>query len=367
MLTNKRKKKSLHLTLHKSRSMSLNFLKRPSLLTKRNKIITRNPQKKINLITTNKSPSRPSFQNFKKPIPLNQSFKSTLTVTRERSPSLSSNFSARSRSRSISPLFPSSHFRKSKNPHRALNLSIVWDEYKINSEITNLAAQFLNSGRKLPPINIPLNLQNDTSWPKNIPLYFISIKPERQQAFLQRYKGPNAVYWPGTNGRTSDIAKLNREGRLNDSNLKRGEIGCYLSHYRLWEKIVSDQIPMTIICEDDVNLTGSVAQAQYLNQLLSEVQHVPFDILFLSWFRYDGGQYNTSHTRNQWTFCQLWSYIITLNGAKKLITDSNVRKMSEPVDVAIFSTSCQKNIKTLVAYPPLCLTIGSYSDTCNIR
>lgn len=406
MFANKRKKKSFNFVLNRSRSISspltrtsLNLLRQPRFSSYRgrtNTLVTKTPLLSVgfHLNRTSKRPTNlaipsinikqtnsiNSFNPTEQIKPTNLSKLSKLSRTsrtfktlpmiitsRERSPSLSSNFSARSRSRTISPVFPSSHFRKSKNPHRTLDLSKVWDSYKINDEISYLAAHFLNSGRKLPLIDIPINFKGNSLWPKNIPLYFITIKPERQQAFLQRYKGPNAIVWNGSNGKATDIGKLTREGRLVNNNLKRGEIGCYLSHYRLWEKIVTDQNPLTIICEDDVNLIGTGLQAEYFNQLLTEIQNSSYDILFLSWFRYDGGVFDTSHTKTQWTFCQLWAYVITLEGAKKLLADHHVRNMHEPVDVALFSACCRKTIRNLVAYPPLCLTVGSYSDTCNLR
>ena len=88
-----------------------------------------------------------------------------------------------------------------------------------------------------------------------------------------------------------------------------------------------------------------------------------FELLFLSWFRPDGGNQVTSHTRNQHTFCQLWAFLITLEGATKLLNDIRVFKMFEPVDVAYWSAHVRGTVRNLMAYPPLCLTVGARSDT----
>ena len=288
-----------------------------------------------------------------------------------------------------------------KRQSRGSNQRVVWNKYNINAEISLLAEQFLKSGKSLPIIQTP-QVSSGKTWPTNIPLYFITIKPDRQAAFLRRFgkdfkpektssssssssssplkpqSQPQShppqstqkiipIPWQGVNGKILDVNKLTRERKLMNPSLIKGEIGCYFSHMKLWEKIVSDKTPLTIICEDDVNLTANPTQAEYLNQILTETKNVPFDILFLSWFRFDGGRFVTQHTKDQWTFCQLWAYAITLEGAKKLLADEKVRNMYEPVDVALWSSCVRKRVRNLVVYPPLCLTVGESSDTANLK
>jgi glycosyl transferase family 25 len=206
-----------------------------------------------------------------------------------------------------------------------------------------------------------------TQWPSHIPIYVISINPTRQQRFKQRFRGGEVNFWDGTHGKTMDIGKLKRDGVLKTNELTRGEIGCYDSHQRLWEFMIKSNIPMAIICEDDVNLTGDANQSQYFNTLLSELSNTNYDILFLSWFRPSGGSSVTSHTHSQWCFHQLWAYLITLDGSKKLLSDNRVKQMHVPVDVAMWESHTRSNVRNLVAFPPVCLTVGEYSDTRNIR
>lgn len=275
--------------------------------------------------------------------------------------------SDRSRSRSESPVFPTSHHKKSTRHHGFLDKSIIPPTYNVNTEISSLAAHILKSGRRyLPPIDLPMT-SGSTQWPSHIPIYVISINPTRQQRFKQRFRGGEVNFWAGTHGKTMDIGKLKRDGVLMTNELTRGEIGCYDSHQRLWEFMVKSNIPMAIICEDDVNLTGDSNQSQYFNTLLSELSNTNYDILFLSWFRPSGGSSVTSHTHSQWCFHQLWAYLITLDGSKKLLSDNRVKQMHVPVDVAMWESHTRNNVRNLVAFPPICLTVGEYSDTRNIR
>jgi GR25 family glycosyltransferase involved in LPS biosynthesis len=248
-----------------------------------------------------------------------------------------------------------------------MNRERVPSEYQINREIANLALHFSNSGRgnQLPPIHIP-NTSGSSEWPNHIPVYAISINNTRRERFKHRFKYPSNI-WEGTNGKTMDVGKLKREGILMSSSLTRGEIGCYDSHLRLWEKLIREKTPMAIICEDDVNLTGDTNQAKYFNTLLEEIKSSNFDILFLSWFRPNGGVNATSHTRHQWCFNQLWAYLVTYEGLLKVMNDIRVRKMHMPVDVALWDAHSRGVLKNIVAYPPLCLTVGEHSDTRNIR
>lgn len=42
--------------------------------------------------------------------------------------------------------------------------------------------------------------------------------------------------------------------------MKWGEIGCFLSHYRIWERVVEEQLDRVIIFEDDVRFTENATE-----------------------------------------------------------------------------------------------------------
>ena len=54
-----------------------------------------------------------------------------------------------------------------------------------------------------------------------------------------------------------DLAPYDREKRWRafGCDLTANEIGCYLSHYRLYERIVEEKIPRAVILEDDTELS----------------------------------------------------------------------------------------------------------------
>jgi hypothetical protein len=265
------------------------------------------------------------------------------------------------RQRNSSPIYPETH-----NRNKSMTKTLP-AEYEINSEISSLANQLVKNRRTrlLPPISIP-QTSGSVEWPKNVPTFVISINPTRQQRFHDRFQHC-FTHFEGTNGKTIDESKWRRDKRLVSLKLKRGEIGCYDSHLRLWKMLVENEIPMAIICEDDVNLSGNAQQSQYLNTLLSEAKQAPFDVLYLSWFRPAGGTKNTAHTRIQWCFCQHWAYVVTLGGLKKLLADQCIQKINLPVDVALWEAHCRGVVRNIVAYPPLTLTTGERSDTRNLR
>jgi glycosyl transferase, family 25 len=52
--------------------------------------------------------------------------------------------------------------------------------------------------------------------------------------------------------------------------LNVGEIGCYLSHRKAWQKIVDEQLDFAIILEDDFYMSGDLTRVM---NLIGEIQH----------------------------------------------------------------------------------------------
>ncbi|MCE5195435.1 MAG: glycosyltransferase family 25 protein [Nitrospiraceae bacterium] len=67
----------------------------------------------------------------------------------------------------------------------------------------------------------------------------------------------NAHLIEAVDGMSIDIRKMKAEGSLkwNDweqRELTQGEVGCYLSHQKIWELIVQQNLKKVLICEDDI-------------------------------------------------------------------------------------------------------------------
>ena len=93
-----------------------------------------------------------------------------------------------------------------------------------------------------------------------------------------------------------------------------GAIGCYLSHYRIWKRIIIDRTPCTLILEDDVNVSdvSSVLNVDTdLNPgVLLTTLIKPFHIIQLN------KRIPSSPISR---FVGTESYIISLEGAKRLV------------------------------------------------
>ena len=103
--------------------------------------------------------------------------------------------------------------------------------------------------------------------------------------------------------------------------LSMGEIGCYLSHYNLWQRIAGEEIPMAIILEDDAVWNADFA-AVVSAAAATEWQ---WDLIKL----FGSGGKKVHRTLQQLHSCKLvqftgqtWctaAYMISLSGAKKLL------------------------------------------------
>jgi collagen beta-1,O-galactosyltransferase len=110
-----------------------------------------------------------------------------------------------------------------------------------------------------------------------------------------------------------------------------GEIGCYLSHYKIWEDIILNNYKNCIIFEDD-----AYPKEKY-ETIMNYIDTIPndYDIAYFGWWnRYS---YDYTNENNNWLYTDkpiekkdniynksmilgLYSYILSNNGAKKLFT-----------------------------------------------
>jgi GR25 family glycosyltransferase involved in LPS biosynthesis len=112
-----------------------------------------------------------------------------------------------------------------------------------------------------------------------------------------------------------------------------GEIGCALSHWNLWLYIINNNIDKALILEDDVVFEESFSETLYKIKELD----MDFDFLYLSRNKlnniFDLGDeeiVNEYVVKSKYCF-NMHSYIITLNGCKKL-TSTKFLDMIIPID-----------------------------------
>lgn len=115
--------------------------------------------------------------------------------------------------------------------------------------------------------------------------------------------------------------------------LNVGEIGCYLSHRKVWQKIVDEQLDFAVILEDDFNIVGD------FNQMLSTVSR-----LDITWHYIKLAGHN--RTRKALYQADIENFelvvydkvpartcaqVVSLSGAKQLLKTS--RPFKRPIDI----------------------------------
>jgi len=96
--------------------------------------------------------------------------------------------------------------------------------------------------------------------------------------------------------------------------LTKGEIGCALSHYRLWERIVHEQLPYTLILEDDAVLCDDFLAKS------AEALSFPYDLMYLGRKPLGKDEIAVTATtvRARYSY-GTHAYVLSYEGAQKLV------------------------------------------------
>ncbi len=188
-----------------------------------------------------------------------------------------------------------------------------------------------------------------------------------------------------TDGSLVDMNAWSKEGRLsgprrpeiiNNRHLRvltRGELGCYSSHERGWQFQVQNSIQRVAYFEDDADLSHPQLLSR-LHDIERDLQHPDvansYDVCYLgrNWEPHTASLSSTGNlTRPQidGEFHVLHAYILTLEGAKKLLAHS--RPYSLPVDVYVASQTGTGMLRPLQTTKSLIGVVEAPSDTQGIR
>jgi len=110
--------------------------------------------------------------------------------------------------------------------------------------------------------------------------------------------------------------------------MTKGEIGCSLSHYNVWKRIVEEELNNALILEDDIVLCDHFSQN--IEKKREEISNINYDLLYL------GRTPLKPETQTDPIIIPKYSYgthayILSLSGAKKLL-NSNYLQNLLPVD-----------------------------------
>ncbi|XP_004269198.1 inactive glycosyltransferase 25 family member 3 isoform X1 [Orcinus orca] len=117
--------------------------------------------------------------------------------------------------------------------------------------------------------------------------------------------------------------------------LTKGEVGCFLSHYSIWEEVVARGLAQVVVFEDDVRFESNFKMR--LERLMKEVEaeKLPWDLIYLGRKQVnpeeeaavEGLPHLVVAGYSYWTL----AYVLSLAGARKLLASQPLRRML-PVD-----------------------------------
>lgn len=177
----------------------------------------------------------------------------------------------------------------------------------------------------------------------------------------ERLKGLDYEFFVGVDGATLDKTPYIEMG----SKQTRGQLGCTLSHYKLYEKIVAGNYEKVLILEDDCMITDSVNNiGEYMNQLPEN-----WGLLYLGW---DGVGLPTNYSAN---LCEIsrefqkslhctHSIAIRPWFAKRLLELNESAHYT--ADGLLTEVVKQYNLRTYAAIPKITNPDGMESITVNI-
>lgn len=163
---------------------------------------------------------------------------------------------------------------------------------------------------------------------------------------------------PAVNGKALSEAEIeqvyDRARNLKEykKDLNRGELGCYLSHIKCWQKIVDEKLDFALILEDDAKISSSFDEFEQLFPLLKNWDYVR--LAFASRNVPIANKVSLSKEHDLVYYkkvpINMLAQAISYEGAKKLL--SNSQKISRPVDVDI-KHYWEKGIHVVGIDPPL--------------
>ncbi|KAK6100611.1 Glycosyltransferase 25 (LPS biosynthesis protein) family protein [Brugia pahangi] len=178
-------------------------------------------------------------------------------------------------------------------------------------------------------------------------IYVINLerRNERKAKMMELLKlmGFEYTWWKATDGHHLDLEPLYKEVKFlpgyEDPYYKRpmkaGEVGCFLSHYRIWQEVDEKKLDRVIIFEDDLRFV--VNSTILLKELIEDIDsiEIEWDLIYLGRKRLEGADENwvPGHRHLSTVDYSYWTlgYVLSLNGARKLLAGNPLKKLL-PVD-----------------------------------
>ena len=151
----------------------------------------------------------------------------------------------------------------------------------------------------------------------------------------------------------------------NDFGTKRGAIGCALSHYDLWNQLISDPIyDKYLVLEDDIEIDGNIKfKLNKLNKLLEK--NGEWDILYLGFHMYNKHKKTYAEKISNikslsiipydttLTIGGTFGYIINKSGASKLVNYINENGVKHGIDYVMFYRANEMDLNHFETVPQI--------------
>ena len=184
------------------------------------------------------------------------------------------------------------------------------------------------------------------AWPYPIFVINLATSADRRKACAEQLTrlGLTPTFFPAVDGRKLSDAEISaivdEPGRLRRAPkaLSKGEVGCYLSHLGVLEKIVAENIPQALVMEDDL-LAGD--ELPGVLSAIADLTLPPYEMIKLGISEPQTKAFtpimplaaDTSLVRHHNVVNSNLAYVITQAGASRFL--SYGRPIRYPVDVAM--------------------------------
>jgi glycosyl transferase, family 25 len=194
------------------------------------------------------------------------------------------------------------------------------------------------------------------------PVFVINRRKDTHRRQDMTYRladvGISPVFFDAVDGYSLDIASLadydgEKRRRYFAKDLSPGEVGCTLSHRKIYEKMVAENLPCAIIFEDDVFFDDKFRET--IEDIIST--DLPWDLIrFVGHGKvFDIGYRSLVNLRNNYSIARVptspsgaYAYMLTQKAAKTLI--GFMQKNWVPVDI-VHSRAWETKLDTFLIHP----------------
>lgn len=198
------------------------------------------------------------------------------------------------------------------------------------------------------------------NWPEELKnMLVISINGPRLKRFYQRIGSLReyVTLIEGVDGKSLYDKPV--------ESMTRGQIGCFMSHQKAWQRIIDKKLAYGFILEDDCEITPNNETLIMIKTALKEIGSLKWDVLFvgrnpaLCKIR----KRIRTHVVQVGKTWGLFAYVITNKAARELLACSY--PISEPVDIFVSTTRNAAKIKLGISPIPF-IVVDEKSDTVDI-